>query len=29
MICGGGDSDGDDSYSELINEISSSSRATI
>jgi len=30
MMCGGGDGDGDDnSYSELINEISSSARATI
>ena len=30
MVCGGGDGDGDDdSYSELVNEISSSARATI
>jgi len=30
MMCGGGDGDGDDdSYSELIDEISSSARATI
>ena len=29
MVCGGSDGDGDDSYSELVDEISSSARATI
>jgi len=29
MVCGGGDGDGYDFYSELVDEISSSARATI
>jgi len=29
MVCGGGDGDGDDSYSELVDEIFSSTRVTI
>jgi len=29
MVCGGSDGDDDDSYSELVDEISSSARATI